>query len=933
MKIQRHFRNLLPALCLSVSVAAWAVPARPGLVETRQPDGTVITVSLHGDEFLHWASTPDGYTLLPDSHGFWTVAEKVGDEVVPSDIRYSGEVSGEAVRTRGIEKGLRPSATDASARRVKSSATQIDGTFPSKGNHKLLMLLINYADTKPTFAQENFNALMNEEGYNGSGSFRDYYLENSYGALDITTTVTRWVTLSSPKSYYGADGAEAMIVEALSLLDSEIDLREFDNDGDGVLDGLSVVHQGTGQEASGNPGEIWSHSGILYGKTMDGIQLRRYTIVPERLNEKITTIGVTCHEFGHNLGAPDLYDTDYGLSGGEYPGTGIWDLMASGAWNGEESGNRPAGTNMWQKIQLGWVVPETLSASCRVENMKGSNFEPVAYRFDTTTSGEYFILENRRKAGTFDQALPGEGLLIYHANDNIVSHNVESNTLNSHYPQAMYIVCAAAGGDPDSDPYSYGPVNSSATPFPGAYSKTSFTDTSLPSAKSFSGRYSYKGLTHIAENGDGTVSFDFICYDMPLAPADLKATVSRGDVTLSWNAPQSEGIVRYNIYRNGAFLASTSETEYTDSSAGNLSEITYSVDSEYDSGLLSPARDISVYIPVNILTALNAETQPGEVALEWNLNTRLTRMKGGAEDFLIKDYAATTVETAHRFRAEDLAVYKGYRLRRISFIPAQSPRELKCGIIVYGVDPVSGAREVLSERTLSETGTGQWNNATLRNAVEITGDKDIWVAVRYTSSTGAVQFLTDYGPAMSGYGNLVSIDGGEWKADDVLPGNFFMYATLTEPTTAESVEAPVIAPVEDPYADTALPLGFAVYRDGVLVGTCGGRRFVDTQVPEGTHVYAVSSLYKGNNESGWMTTEVSVETGGVMTVGGDTPEVTATGENGRIRITGFAGAIEIADMAGRVIAEVRSAGDSSVTVAPGIYLVRTGRSARKVIVH
>ena len=59
MKIQRHFRNLLPALCLSVSVAAWAVPARPGLVETRQPDGTVITVSLHGDEFFHCASTLD----------------------------------------------------------------------------------------------------------------------------------------------------------------------------------------------------------------------------------------------------------------------------------------------------------------------------------------------------------------------------------------------------------------------------------------------------------------------------------------------------------------------------------------------------------------------------------------------------------------------------------------------------------------------------------------------------------------------------------------------------------------------------------------------------------------------------------------------------------------------------------------------------------
>ena len=73
-------KKLIVALALSVgSLAANAVPAYPGLVNATQPDGTTVAVKLHGDESLNWASTPDGYTLLRNSEGFWSFARQMND--------------------------------------------------------------------------------------------------------------------------------------------------------------------------------------------------------------------------------------------------------------------------------------------------------------------------------------------------------------------------------------------------------------------------------------------------------------------------------------------------------------------------------------------------------------------------------------------------------------------------------------------------------------------------------------------------------------------------------------------------------------------------------------------------------------------------------------------------------------------------------------
>lgn len=60
---------------LSLPLSAFAIPAAEGLVKSAQPDGTPVEIRLHGDERFNWATSPDGFTLLRDADGFWTVAE------------------------------------------------------------------------------------------------------------------------------------------------------------------------------------------------------------------------------------------------------------------------------------------------------------------------------------------------------------------------------------------------------------------------------------------------------------------------------------------------------------------------------------------------------------------------------------------------------------------------------------------------------------------------------------------------------------------------------------------------------------------------------------------------------------------------------------------------------------------------------------------
>ncbi len=362
--------------------------------------------------------------------------------------------------------------------------------------------------------QEEFDALFNQLNYaveGASGSVKDYYLENSYGQFTLTTDVVGPYTAQHNMAHCGSSwqGARQLATEAVHLADPDVDYSAYDNSGNGWVDGVYMIFAGYGEEAGGGPNTIWSHAWSIEPVQLDGVWISRYACSPElrgNSNSNMTRIGVIGHEFGHILGAPDYYDTDGDNSGGQFTGTGRWDMMAGGTWN--NGGATPAHHNPYTKTYLyHWASPTTLNQDTTVTLFKAFNHSDSFYRINTNTPGEYYLLENRHQVG-FDAYIPGEGLIIYHVHKEVAA---SGNSINVGHPQKMYPVSAGATTNPSGAPWTYGNISSAETPFPGSTNQTSFTDSTIPNALSWAGENTNKPLTNITRNAsDKTVTLDFM---------------------------------------------------------------------------------------------------------------------------------------------------------------------------------------------------------------------------------------------------------------------------------------------------------------------------------------------------------------------------------------------------------------------------------------
>lgn len=216
------------------------------------------------------------------------------------------------------------------------------------------------------------NLMFSETGFVGpSGqnltSGYQYYQNESGGSFNFTGKVYGWVTADKNAAFYGTNDADttndqnvpALIKEAVSKAVSanNIDLSEYDvedpydlngngnvNEADGMIDHVMVFHSSIGEEAGGgNLGDeaVWSHRFYVdtdtNGYTIPGTskKLFGYTVQPID-----AATGVVVHEFGHDLGVPDEYDTGDSNSGSP---VGLWSVMASGSWGGKIPGTQPTG--------------------------------------------------------------------------------------------------------------------------------------------------------------------------------------------------------------------------------------------------------------------------------------------------------------------------------------------------------------------------------------------------------------------------------------------------------------------------------------------------------------------------------------------------------------------------------------------------------------
>jgi M6 family metalloprotease-like protein len=360
-----------------------------------------------------------------------------------------------------------------------------------------------------------------------------------------------------------------MVSEAIVLANPDVNYAIYDNDNDGNVDGVYVIFAGYGEEAGGPADAIWSHaSNISPTVTLDGKVISRYSCSPElrgASGTNITRIGVICHEFGHVLGAPDYYDTNY-ETGGQFDGTGSWDMMADGSWN--NGGATPAHHNAYSKVYTyNWATATTISSPADITLGNVEENSTSFYRINTPTTNEFFLIENRYKH-KFDASLPGSGMIIYRVHSTYSSY-VSNNKINTTHPQRMYPVSANATMEPTSTPSSYGSINSSTCAWPTA-SKTAFTDTSIPSSKSWLGANTAKPITGITRNAtDKTVSF-FFMGGAPAWPTNFATNpVSNSQINLSWTKTENKDVL-LAVSTTGVF--------------GEPGSINYTVSSNIDGG-------------------------------------------------------------------------------------------------------------------------------------------------------------------------------------------------------------------------------------------------------------------------------------------------------------------------------------------------------------
>ncbi|MGS2588224.1 immune inhibitor A domain-containing protein [Streptomyces hebeiensis] len=302
------------------------------------------------------------------------------------------------------------------------------------------------------YNQRHFQDLYFGEGKDAKGkkkeSLKTYYEKTSSGRYSVDGEVSDWVKVQWNEARYGSnycgsstcanawdlvrDGVNAWVADqkARGRSDAQIkadlaqydqwDRYDFDNDGDfnepdGYIDHFQIVHAGEDESAGGGvQGEdaLWAHRWYAYGTSAGssgpadnkaggtqigdtGIWVGDYTMQPENGG-----LGVFAHEYGHDLGLPDLYDT----AGGENS-TGFWTLMSSGSWLGtgrNEIGDLPGDMTAWDKLQLGWLDYTTAKAATNSTHKLGVS----EYN---TKNPQALIVELPKKQQTTTVVKPAEG--------------------------------------------------------------------------------------------------------------------------------------------------------------------------------------------------------------------------------------------------------------------------------------------------------------------------------------------------------------------------------------------------------------------------------------------------------------------------------------------------------------------------------------------
>ncbi len=336
-----------------------------------------------------------------------------------------------------------------------------------QSNRALLVVELNYNDIE--FTHQNPSVWADKIFGENEGQLNHFYLKNSKNKFrflpvnesnGVINDGLMSVKLNKNHPNPGNDFTllHSDFVEALSIVDDEIDFSKFDTNSDKVISSKELIIMfivAGNEEAYGVsklPG-VFAHQYCLkapYLSHLDGVNLMscsskgNYAVFGERHadNKRDATIGIIAHELAHaTFGLPDLYDTTP-VQEPDSAGIGYFGLMGAGMWGTKEpfqtvEGSSPVHMCAWSKIENGWIKPEIInsSLSLHVALYENSSDEYNVVKIPINSS-EYFLLENRNNSG-YDRGLKAidgtfkGGMALWKIDEDIIKSNLALNTVNA----------------------------------------------------------------------------------------------------------------------------------------------------------------------------------------------------------------------------------------------------------------------------------------------------------------------------------------------------------------------------------------------------------------------------------------------------------------------------------------------------------------------
>ena len=493
-------------------------PVNPGPYSVEQPDGSRITITAWGDSRTSGYQTNGGYAVTKDASGVWRYAVRLdaAGRPVASDLQVgkaAPPAAARGLRTKVVERA-RTARAAAEARAPRRAPGTGNGPQPG------LVILVSFANqasvgsTEDQWSQDFFGAGSSVSGYYQANSFGKFALVPVAESAGVANNgVVGWLQLPYDHPNFGNDydASETKLgVDAVTAADPYVDYASFDTNKNGSLS-VSELHVTVivaGYETSyGGEGNVcgnsvWGHQGGLYDSApkLDGTVVNRsggtmfgeWMCTPSNVPGQKSTIGVMVHEMGHDIGFPDLYDTDLTSAG-----VSKWSAMSTGSWNRVGtafSGTTPAGMDAFSKSYQGWLAPTPVVGAINGAPLPSSATSPTAYRLGANPddvdwkfevrkgAGEYFLVENRQLVG-WDAGLPACGVIVYHVDEGVTFSN-KANADESH----RLVDVVEADGSLAMNTYGY--LGSAADVFPGSSGHVDFTDATSPAATLYSGQSS-----------------------------------------------------------------------------------------------------------------------------------------------------------------------------------------------------------------------------------------------------------------------------------------------------------------------------------------------------------------------------------------------------------------------------------------------------------